>query len=222
MLIQTTTCLITREQFPLKNLSSVVGSPQRRGSRRTTKQSVSNSHCSAAPVFASPFTCLWLIAAGWIAELPSFSPSVLPCQGSCLHELFWSRGDTDRPLVSCRRKECISSCLPHRLLSVFSLTKACVNPPDPIGVILQEPQISPSGPARDGRYHWYPGSPSLHMSHTKSLKGPWWGLGECDVMSILSQSELGSRNVNFHQYLGRRAQKLRWIDSKTDDLASSL
>ena len=45
--------------------------------------------------------------------------------------------------------------------------------------------------------------PPLHKACTKSLKGPWWGPGECDVMSILSQSELGSRNVNFHHYLGR-------------------
>lgn len=47
--------------------------------------------------------------------------------------------------------------------------------------------------------------PPLHKPHTKSLKGPWWRLGECDVMSILPQSELGRRNVNFHQYLGRRS-----------------
>ena len=53
--------------------------------------------------------------------------------------------DTRPSLVSCRRKECLSSCMPYGLLSVFSLTKACVNPPDPIGVIpfsLQEPRIS--------------------------------------------------------------------------------
>lgn len=102
MLIQTTTCLITRKQFPLKNLSSVVGSPQRRGSRRTTKQSVSNSHCSAAPVFAAPS-----LAYDWLPwdELQNslrFHPPFCR-QGFCLR-CFWSAG-YKTVLVSCRRKE---------------------------------------------------------------------------------------------------------------------
>lgn len=113
MLIQTTTCLITRKQFPLKNLSSVVGSPQRRGSRRTTKPSVSSSHCSAAPVFASPFTCLWLIAAEWIAELPSISPSVLPSR--ILSPVFLVCRIQDRPLFPAEGRNasppaCLTDC----------------------------------------------------------------------------------------------------------------
>lgn len=91
---------------------------------------------------------------------------------------------------------------PPCLMSVLSLEKVCVHPPDQAASnpSLQRSHKPALGMVGDSRHHWCSEPSSLHQPPARSGASGVW-----DAVSCCFKLGLAVRDVTFYEHLGRRS-----------------